>query len=163
VPIISITNGVHIKTWLSIEMHTLLERYLGSGWADNPADHRVWERVEEIPDAELYRAHERSRERLVDFTRHQVKEQLRRDWAPPSEIKVADECLDPEALTIGFARRFAPYKRGGLIFRDEARLLRILANRDRPVQLVIAGKAHPRDERGKEIIKSILAFTRRPE
>jgi len=163
VPIISITNGVHIKTWLSVEMQTLLDRYLGSGWSDNAADHNIWHRVAEIPDAEIYRAHERSRERLIDFTRHHLKDQLRRRGAPPSEIKTADECLDPEALTIGFARRFAPYKRGGLIFRDPERLLRILGDRDRPVQIIIAGKAHPRDERGKDIIKSILAFTRRPE
>jgi len=163
VPILSITNGVHTKTWISVEMQTLLERYLGPGWADNAVDHAVWKKVAEIPDAEVYRAHERCRERLVDFTRFHLKEQLRRRGAPPAEIKQADECLDPEALTIGFARRFAPYKRGALIFRDPERLLRLLADRDRPVQIIIAGKAHPRDERGKDIIKTILAVTRRPE
>jgi len=163
VPIMAITNGVHMPSWMSVEMHSLFERYLGHGWSDNPTQHAVWQRVDEIPDGELYRAHSRCRERLVEFTRHQLKEQLRRRGAPPAEIKHADECLDPEALTIGFARRFAPYKRGALIFRDPERLLRILSDPNRPVQLIIAGKAHPRDERGKEIIKTILAHVRRPE
>lgn len=163
VPISSITNGIHLRTWLSSDMNSLLERYFGTGWFDNPADFEVWKKVDEIPDMELWRTHERRRERLIAFARARLKEQLRRRGAPPAEIKGADECLDPEALTIGFARRFAPYKRGALIFRDPERLLRILANRDRPVQFIIAGKAHPRDEKGKEIIKTILAAARRAE
>ncbi|MFO0973390.1 MAG: alpha-glucan family phosphorylase [Phycisphaerae bacterium] len=163
VPIASITNGVHTRSWISREMELLLDRYLGAAWADRPADHTFWSKIAEIPDAEVYRARERSREQLVSFARRQLREQLRRRGAPPAEIKIADECLDPEGLTIGFARRFAPYKRGALLFRDPERLLRLLSDRDRPVQIIMAGKAHPRDERGKEIIKQILAFARKSE
>ncbi len=161
VPITSITNGVHTRSWLSPEIDTLVGRYLGTGWLDHPADHQVWQRINEVPDQELWRAHERNRERLVAYARHRLKEQLRRRGSPPAEIKSADDCLDPEALTIGFARRFAPYKRGALVFRDTDRLVRIVGDRDRPVQFIFAGKAHPRDERGKEIIKTILGFVRR--
>ena len=163
VPITSVTNGIHIATWLSVDMAHLFERYLGPDWADNPVDHEVWARVNEIPDMELWRTHERRRERLISFTRQRLKEQLRRRGAPPTEVKTADEILDPEALTIGFARRFAPYKRATLIFRDMARLARMLNDRDKPVQLVFAGKAHPRDERGKELIKHIMLHARNPE
>lgn len=163
VPITSITNGIHIRTWLSPDMSGLLERYLGPDWGDNPVDHQVWQKVNEIPDVELWRTHERRRERLIAFARRRLKMQLRRRGAPPAEIKAAEEVLDPDALTIGFARRFAPYKRGALIFRDPARLERLLTDRDRPVQLIFGGKAHPRDDRGKEIIKQIIAFSRRPE
>lgn len=162
-PIGSVTNGIHIPTWLSVEMSDLLERYLGPDWGDNPVDHEVWKRVNEIPDLELWRTHERRRERLISFTRQRLREQLRHRGAPPAELKAAEEILDPEALTIGFARRFAPYKRATLLFRDVKRLQALLGNRDKPVQIVFAGKAHPRDERGKELIKQILATARNPE
>jgi starch phosphorylase len=163
VPILSITNGIHIQTWLSADVAGVLERYLGLEWADNPADHGVWQKVNEVPDLELWRSHERCREQLIAFARRRLKEQLRRRGAPATEIKAAEECLDPEALTIGFARRFAPYKRGALIFHDLERLVRILSDHDRPVQIIFAGKAHPRDDRGKEIIKQILSYARQPE
>ncbi|MBN2563165.1 MAG: alpha-glucan family phosphorylase [Phycisphaerae bacterium] len=163
VPISSITNGVHINTWISPEMCDLLDRYFGPHWLESPADHDVWRRVDEIPDLELWRVHERRRVALVAFARQRLKEQIRRRGAPPAEVKSADETLDPEALTIGFARRFAPYKRGALIFRDLRRLLKILTDHKRPVQFVFAGKAHPRDDNGKEIIKQITTFTSKPE
>ena len=164
VPITSITNGIHIGTWIAPEVSDLLDRYLGPTWSDNPVDHDVWKRVDEIPDDELWRTHERRRMALITFARQRVKEQLRRRGAPPAEIKAANELLDPEALTIGFARRFAPYKRGGLIFRDPQRLLKILrGDQNRPVQFVFAGKAHPRDDNGKEIIKQIIAQIHKPE
>ncbi len=163
VPIISITNGVHINTWISPGMADLLDRYLGPQWAEQPSDHEVWRRVEEIPDLELWRTHERRRVALVAFARQRLKEQYRRRGAPPAEVKAADEALDPEALTIGFARRFAPYKRGSLIFRDPDRLLKILTDQNRPVQIIFSGKAHPRDDAGKDIIRHIIAFTNRPE
>jgi len=164
VPITSITNGIHTGSWIAPEMSDLLDRYLGPTWTDNPVDHDVWNRVDEIPDEELWRTHERRRMALITFARQRVKEQLRRRGAPPPEIKAANEFLDPEALTIGFARRFAPYKRGALILRDPQRLLKILrGDQNRPVQIIFAGKAHPRDDNGKEIIKQIIAQIGKPE
>jgi starch phosphorylase len=163
IPITSITNGVHTRTWLAPEMSQLYERYLGVQWEEKPTDHSVWKRVENIPNAELWRTHERRRERLVAFARNRLKAQLTRRGAPPSEIARAEEVLDPEALTIGFARRFATYKRGTLLFRNLDRLGAILNNKERPVQIVFAGKAHPRDHGGKELIAEITHISRRPE
>ncbi len=162
VPIEHITNGVHIPSWISIEMATLYHRYLGPKWVEDPDNEKVWERVVTIPDEELWRTHERRRERLVAFTRKRLVQSLKNKGAKQHEIRNAQEVLDPEALTIGFARRFATYKRGDLIFRDPDRLARILNDPDRPVQLIIAGKAHPRDMAGKDIIKRIFQFTRDP-
>lgn len=163
IPITSITNGVHTRSWLSMEMIQLYDRYLGIQWEERPTDHTIWKRVEHIPDAELWRTHERRRERMVAFARHRLKDQLKRRGAPPAEIARADEVLDPDALTIGFARRFATYKRGTLIFSDLERLSAIINNKDRPMQIVFAGKAHPRDHGGKELITKILHVARRPE
>jgi starch phosphorylase len=160
VPIISITNGVHTRSWLSLDMATLLDRYLDPHWVDRPVDHAVWERTERIPDAELWRTHERRRERLVAIVRAGLKARLIQRGASPDEVARADEVLDPEALTIGFARRFATYKRGKLLFRDRERLKRILNDPKRPVQLIYAGKAHPHDNGGKEFIRDIIAETR---
>lgn len=163
VPINSITNGIHTHTWISPEMSNLLDRYLGPGHVDSPEDQDLWRRVDEIPDLELWRVHERRRVALVAFARRRVKEQLRRRGAPPAEVKAADEYLAPETLTIGFARRFAPYKRGALIFRDSERLLKILADQNRPVQIIFAGKAHPRDDNGKKVIQEIMSHLNKPE
>ncbi len=163
VPITSVTNGIHVRSWVSSDISQLFERYLGPEWVANPDDSEIWNRVDDIPDAELWRAHERRRERLVVETRRHLKEQFIKRGAPPSQIAEADELLNPEALTIGFARRFAPYKRATLLLRDEERLLKLLTNTDRPVQIVFAGKAHPRDNMGKELIKRIVQFARRSE
>ncbi len=163
VPITSITNGVHTQSWVSSDMAQLFERYLGVSWDGRPIDPAVWRRVDNVPDAELWRTHERRRERLVAFARSRLKQQLKNRGALPAEVARADEVLDPEALTIGFARRFATYKRGTLIFRNLDRLAAILNNKDRPVQVIFAGKAHPRDHGGKELIAEILQFARRPE
>ncbi len=163
IPITAITNGIHTQSWLAMEMAQLFDRYLGIQWEARPTDHSIWKRVEHIPNAELWRTHERRRERLVAFARKRLRDQLKRRGAPPSEIARADEVLDPEALTIGFARRFATYKRGTLIFRNLDRLIALVNNKDRPVQFVFAGKAHPRDHGGKELIAEILHTARRPE
>jgi starch phosphorylase len=163
VPITSITNGVHTRSWLAMEMAQLYDRYLGIQWEDRPTDHSIWKRVDHIPNAELWRSHERRRERLVAFARARLRAQLKRRGAPPAEVARADEVLDPETLTIGFARRFATYKRGTLIFRNLDRLAAIVNNKDRPVQFVFSGKAHPRDHGGKELIAEILHVARRPE
>ena len=156
IPITSVTNGVHTKTWLSTEMAGLLTRYLGNRWREDATDPILWKRVANIPESELWRTHERCRERLVLFARRRLKDHLKQVGATAKEIAQADEILDPEALTIGFARRFATYKRGTLLFRDLARLEKILGNTDRPVQIIFAGKAHPHDVEGKELIREIF-------
>jgi starch phosphorylase len=163
VPICSITNGVHTRSWLAPEMAQLYDRYLGVQWEERPTDHSIWKRVDHIPNGELWRTHERRRERLVAFARHRLREQLKRRGAPPAEIARAEEVLDPDALTLGFARRFATYKRGTLIFRNLERLAAIINDKDRPLQIIFAGKAHPRDHGGKELIAEILHMARRPE
>ncbi|MDR0485139.1 MAG: alpha-glucan family phosphorylase, partial [Elusimicrobiota bacterium] len=136
----------------------LFDRYLGAVWKDKPADHSIWKRIDSIPDTELWRSHERRKERLITFTRERLKQQLKRRGAPLKALSYADEVLDPEALTIGFARRFATYKRGDLIFRDLERLKKILTDKNCPVQMIIAGKAHPKDVFGKRIIQQIVNF-----
>ena len=163
VPITSVTNGVHIRSWISLDMAELYDRYLGPEWADQPQSPHVWSRVDQIPDSELWRTHERRRERLVAVARRRLHDQLQRRGAPPAELKAAEEILDPDALTIGFARRFAPYKRGTLLLRDMGRLTRLLCDRDRPVQILFAGKAHPRDNHGKELIKQLVAAARQTD
>jgi starch phosphorylase len=160
IPIGSVTNGVHTRSWISVEMRYLYDRYLGHRWVDQPADQSCWEDVDEIPDGELWRTHEIRRERMISFVRHRLIKQYERRGAVMSEVKKAGEVLNSEFLTIGFARRFAAYKRGTLLFRNFARLKEILTNPDRPVQFIIAGKAHPRDNYGKELIKNIVHLAR---
>ncbi|MBU0637902.1 MAG: alpha-glucan family phosphorylase [Planctomycetes bacterium] len=163
IPITHVTNGIHTRTWLSRTMAELFDQYLGPAWVETPDDPAVWRRVDAIPDAELWRVHVRRRERLIATLRGRLRDQLKRRGAPPADIKAADEVLDPEALTIGFARRFAPYKRATLLFRNSARLAALLNDPERPVQLVFAGKAHPADGAGKELIKEVSAVCNRPE
>ncbi|HSH69295.1 MAG TPA: alpha-glucan family phosphorylase, partial [Deferrisomatales bacterium] len=163
VPIGHVTNGVHVRSWLSDEMGRLFDRYLGPQWIDEPLDQEIWKRVREIPDNELWRSQERLKERLVGFARHRLQEQLRRRGAGGQELQAAQEVLDPDALTIGFARRFATYKRATLLFKDPERLAAILNHPQRPVQLIFAGKAHPADNGGKHLIQEIVHHCRRPE
>ncbi len=159
IPITHITNGVHGPSWISKEMADLLFRYLGSKWIEAIDDTELWKRVNEIPDTELWRTHERRRERLVEFLRKKLKKQLMARNAPKEEINRANEIFSPEALTIGFARRFATYKRATLIFQDIERLKKILLNKEMPVQIIFAGKAHPKDDAGKDYIKQIYHIT----
>jgi glycogen phosphorylase len=163
VPIGHITNGVHFRSWVSLEMNQLYDRYLGPKWREEPADARLWARTETIPAGELWRTHERRRERLVGFARHKLREQLLSRGAPKPAVEYADEVLSPDALTIGFARRFASYKRATLLLRDPERLARILNDPDRPVQILYAGKAHPQDDAGKQLIQTIVNLAQRPE
>jgi starch phosphorylase len=156
IPITHITNGVHFESWISHDMKDLYDRYLGPRWREEPADRTVWQRAERIAAEELWRTHERRRERLVAFARGRLHTQLERRGASQTQIAAADEVLNPEALTIGFARRFAPYKRATLLLRDPERLTRILNDPDRPVQVIFAGKAHPRNDPGKELIRQIV-------
>ena len=162
IPIGHVTNGVHFRSWISAEFNLLYDRYLGPQWREEPAHSEVWNRVQSVPAEELWRSHERRRERLVAWARRRVGEQRRRREAPQAEIDAAAEVLDPEVLTIGFARRFATYKRSTLIFRDMDRLRRLLADPARPVQLIFAGKAHPQDNAGKELIRKIVEVSRDP-
>ncbi|HID97649.1 MAG TPA: glycosyltransferase family 1 protein [Thermodesulfobacteriaceae bacterium] len=163
VPISHITNGVHTLTWLSNEMSRLYERYLGSRWKDEPDNHAIWQRVEHIPAFELWRSRERLRERLISFARMRLKKQLKAKGAAHYELKQADEVLDPEALTIGFGRRFASYKRATLLFKDPDRLKKILTREGRPVQIIFTGKAHPQDKLGKELIQLVVQMAQKPE
>jgi len=156
IPITSITNGIHIHSWISPDMSYLYNRYIGPNWGTLPGYEGSFAKIEQIPDEELWRTHERRRERLVSFARKCLKTQLQSRGGSPSEIAMAEEVLDPEALTIGFARRFATYKRGTLLFRDLERFAKILSNKDRPVQIIFAGKAHPNDTEGKELIRKIV-------
>ncbi len=160
VPIGHVTNGVHLPTWISEDMAELFQRYLGPRWNNIASEDSVWDRIQQIPDEELWRTHERRRERLVAFARGRLRRQLENADARPEDIAKADEVLDPQALTIGFARRFASYKRAKLIFQDLDRLKAILKNKERPVQFIFAGKAHPRDNIGKGIIRDIVNIIR---
>lgn len=162
IPIDYITNGVHTPTHLSNDMNELLYRYLGETFVRNPSDPEVWKAIDEIPDEELWRTHERRRERLVALARNRLTKQITERGGSKSELAFAREVLDVQALTIGFARRFATYKRATLIFRDIDRLVSILCNPDYPVQLIIAGKAHPKDEEGKKLIQEIVALSKEP-
>jgi len=158
VPIKAITNGIHAKTWLSTEVNSLYERYLGSKWNDEAVDKSIWQNIDQVPDEEFWRIHQRCKERLVGFVRKRLKRQMQRRGAFHTELEWAEEVLDPEALTIGFARRFATYKRGNLLLRDPDRLLRLLTDSEKPVQIIFSGKAHPRDTEGKEIVRQIVHF-----
>ncbi|MCX5759383.1 MAG: alpha-glucan family phosphorylase [Candidatus Hydrogenedentes bacterium] len=162
-PITSITNGVHVPFWISRDLAILYDRYIGPEWISNPDDQSVWRRVDDVPDAELWRTHERRRERLVSFARRRVVSQMQHRGAPSAEIAAANEALDAEVLTIGFARRFATYKRATLLLMDEERLVRLLSNDHQPVQIILAGKAHPQDSQAKELIRRIIHFARQPE
>ncbi|MCB9457267.1 MAG: alpha-glucan family phosphorylase [Anaerolineaceae bacterium] len=160
IPVDSVTNGIHTQTWISREMGTLLDRYLDPSWRNEDARPEIWEAIDQVPDSELWRTHERRRERLVAFTRRRLRSQLENRGAPQHEIEAADEVLNPDALTIGFARRFATYKRATLLFRDLERLKKIVSNSETPVQIIFAGKAHPHDTGGKELIRQIVNIAR---
>jgi starch phosphorylase len=163
VPITSITNGVHLPSWLNGDLAQLYDQYLQPDWRDHPDDPSLWEQVADIPDEELLEVHRRRKRRLVTFVRARQSAAAARRQASASEVRRAAEVLDPNAFTIGFARRFATYKRATLLFRDVERLKRILLNKDMPVQVVIAGKAHPKDQPGKSFIREIVQLSRDPD
>lgn len=163
VPIASITNGVHTRSWLSPEIALIYDRYLGAQWEERPTDYTIWKRVDAIPDTELWRTAERGRSRLVNFARERLLEQYQKRGGSAVEIGRVGESLDPDALTIGFARRFATYKRGALLFRDPERLAKLLNHKHWPVQILIAGKAHPHDTEGKKVIAEVVHLAKRTE
>ena len=163
VPIQAITNGIHVQSWISSDMGQLLDRYIDPSWRHDESQKSIWERVDTIPDGELWRVHERRRGELIVFARKRLAMQMQRRGASQQELDAAEEVLNPDALTIGFARRFATYKRATLIMRDIERLKRILTHADCPVQIVFAGKAHPHDGGGKELIRQIALAARHPD
>ncbi|MEW5816153.1 MAG: alpha-glucan family phosphorylase [Spirochaetota bacterium] len=163
IPIIHITNGVHPRTWLSHDMKDLLDRFFGPRFYEEPTDLEIWNRMDRISNEELWRTHERRRERLVAFARQRLRSQLIRRGSTESQISQAEDVLSPYALTISFARRFATYKRATLLLKDPDRIIRLLSDKNRPIQLIFAGKAHPHDIPGKELIKEIVHFAGKPE
>ena len=163
VPITSITNGIHTRSVISRDLSDLYDRYLGPGWVNSPDDHSIWQRIDDVPDTELWRTHERRRERLVNFARRRLVKQHDNRGATEAELRICREVLNPDALTIGFARRVATYKRAALILKDPERLERILTNPGRPVQFIIAGKAHPQDSAGKQLIRELYQVGRDPD
>ncbi|MFZ0455970.1 MAG: alpha-glucan family phosphorylase [Ignavibacteriaceae bacterium] len=160
IPIGYVTNGIHIRSHISREMEELYVQYLGEKWIENPSLKELWERVDRIPDEELWRTHERRRERLVAFARSRLRKQIILRGGSQAEIEKANEVLNPGALTIGFARRFATYKRATLIFRNIERLADILNSKEHPVQFIFAGKAHPKDDEGKRFIQEIVQIAK---
>jgi glycogen phosphorylase len=162
VPIGHVTNGIHVPTWDSQASDELWTRHCGKErWLGET--NQVEEAIRRVPDQELWAMRQASRQVLVNQTRQRYSQQLAASGAPPEDIAKAGQILDPEALTLGFARRFATYKRPTLLLHDPERLIRLLTDPERPVQLLIAGKAHPSDEAGQEMIRQWVQFTRRPE
>ena len=161
-PITHVTNGIHTETWLAPEMSKLFDRYLGKEWRLHLSDAAFWKTVGRIPDAELWNVHQTLKMKLIRFTRERLVAQLRRQGAPAKQIAEAQSALDPNVLTIGFARRFTPYKRADLIFTDLKRLEKIVNNARRPLQVIYAGKAHPQDKGGQDILRKIHKMIQRP-
>lgn len=163
IPITFITNGVHLETWLAWELRELFSRYLGKGWTEQVTQRQMWEKLDHVPDQELWRVHRLLKERMLTFVRSSLKQQRSRNREPAQRILEVEEYLNPDILTIGFARRFATYKRATLLFRDRERLNRLLNNPERPVRFVFAGKAHPADLAGQDLIGQIYELSNQQE
>ncbi|HYX12483.1 MAG TPA: alpha-glucan family phosphorylase, partial [Candidatus Acidoferrum sp.] len=165
-PIHGITNGVHPPTWLGSPLRDLFERYLDADLDDLDGRNdrrRWWDRLDKIPDDELWEAHMRQKLELALFARGRLRSQFARHGEAPSVLEELERVLDPNILTIGFARRFATYKRAGMIFTDMDRLEKLVWSEDRPVQIVFAGKAHPADRPGQQVIQDIFTRSRSPK
>ncbi len=155
VPISYITNGVHTGTWLARRLAELYTRYLGVDWKDRLDDPNMWERIDAIPDRELWQVRTHLKRKLVSYMVARARDEWKNDRVHPVQTVASGVLLDPLALTIGFARRFATYKRANLVFRDYERLMNIVTNDEYPVQIIFAGKAHPADEPGKRLIQEV--------
>jgi starch phosphorylase len=160
VPITSVTNGVHSPTWINGDLASLYDQYLQPDWRERLEDTKLWELVHEIPAQELWEMHRKRKRRMVAFVRERAVAAATQRKASGAEIRRLHDVLDPDVFTIGFARRFATYKRATLLLRDVARLKKILNNPKMPVQIVIAGKAHPKDTPGKTLIREIVGLSR---
>jgi starch phosphorylase len=163
VPISYVTNGVHINTWLNPKLQEFLKQYLGEDWMTKIDDPDLWKKMDNIPDKELWETHKELKKELIEYIRQSIKEQRSRHGETVEQLEQVNQIGDEKALTIGFARRYATYKRADLIFKDEERLKRILNNPEKPVQIIFAGKAHPADKPGQELIKKIYEYSRKPE
>ncbi len=163
VPIDSITNGIHVPTWVEPKIELLFNKYLGPDWLKDHDNSVIWERIDDIPDEELWQIHYWLKMKLINFVREQARRRWLENRVSPFNIIASGTLIDPTALTIGFARRFASYKRTDLIFHDLGRLKKLLNHRWRPLQIIFAGKAHPSDDDGKRILQRIFNFTHDPE
>ncbi|MEN6334070.1 MAG: alpha-glucan family phosphorylase, partial [Phycisphaerales bacterium] len=161
-PINFITNGIHVDTWLAEPMADLFNKHLGPNWREQMDDPRVWAGVEEMEDLELWEKSQERRAHLVEYVDRSIQRQERARTGQELSDYAQQARLDPTALTVGIARRFAAYKRMDLLFRDPARLDRLVNNPQRKIQFIFAGKAHPQDERGKHLIQTVFRFTRDP-
>jgi starch phosphorylase len=157
-----ITNGIHLPTWIEPKMKLLFDKYLGSGWLEDHDNPVIWALIEKIPDEELWKTHYWLKIKLIDAIRERSRLRWTIDRINPSHVMAGGTLLDPSVLTLGFARRFATYKRADLIFIDLDRLKRMLNNRWRPIQIIFAGKAHPADDPGKRILQRIFNASRDP-
>jgi starch phosphorylase len=155
-PVGAITNGVHVPSWVSPALGRVFDRHLSPAWRDHYEDEGFWARVRDIPDEDLWDARQALRDYLAQFVRERARRRWVEDPTGANRLVASGVMLDPRALTIGFARRFTAYKRPELVFRDLDRLVRLVANDERPVQLVFAGKAHPADEAGKHQLQAIF-------
>jgi starch phosphorylase len=158
-PVGHITNGVHTETWIGPEMRSLYAHHLGPNWEEHLLEPEFWSRIREVPDPELWAAHRSQKERLIRFVRERLRTQSARHGMAPDTLRQLESLLDPHALTIGFARRFATYKRAVLVLTDLERLRGILMDPERPVQIVFAGKAHPADRAGQDFIRQLFLLT----
>lgn len=162
VPIGHVTNGVHVPTWLAPQMSRLYDRHLGIGWRQQSGDARIWEGIENIDDGELWETHLILKTRLIEFVRRRAVEQAEYRGDPPEAVAQLLRLLSPDALTIGFARRLATYKRANLVLKDIEALAAMVNDPKRPVQFVFSGKAHPHDEPGKRMLQEIAQMMRQP-
>jgi starch phosphorylase len=162
VPIGSITNGVHLASWMANPIMDLLDRKLGADWGARLEDPRLWDQLRELDPGELWAVHSELRGTLMGFIREEARRRFAYQWTEANQVVAAGTLLHPYALTIGFGRRFATYKRANLIFRDVDRLQRLLCDRRRPVQIIFGGKAHPADNPGKEVLQEVYRWTHNP-
>jgi starch phosphorylase len=160
IPIRSVTNGIHTPTWVAPELNHLYNKYLGPDWVDRCDDPAVWHRVIDIPNSELWAVRQGLKRKLMSFIRERARAGWMQGRLTAEQVLAGGTLLDPEALTIGFARRFATYKRATLIFSALSRLQNLMHNRWRPVQIIFAGKAHPADEPGRQFIHEVYAYCR---
>jgi starch phosphorylase len=163
VPIGHITNGIHVQSWVAPQMHLLYDRNLGSDWPKNQRMPETWAGISRVEDAEMWETQQVLKARLINFVRNRLVSQARRRNEPDAAIERAMQALDVHALTIGFARRFATYKRSGLVLQDVERLIELVSAAERPVQFIFGGKAHPEDRMGKELIQGIVRLTRQEQ
>jgi starch phosphorylase len=158
IPIDSITNGVHVPTWIEPKMGLLFNKYFPPDWLEDHDNPVIWGSIDEIPDRELWQVHYSMKIKLINFVREQARRRWVEDRVSPINVVAGGTLLDPSALTVGFARRFAAYKRADLIFHDLERLKKLLNDRWKPLQIVFAGKAHPADDDGKRILQRVFNF-----